>query len=245
MTKLESVKLSGKMLRSRVQFLAAFILVSVFALQFWGIFRKESSLGFTGSLASKLPLKLGLTIGRDESIAASEEMKRAVQELLNYDDAVYRIYSMPRQRISVYVAWWAPGKMSPRLVAAHTPDVCWPSNGWVRDIDAERQPEGIRRALGKHDLNGVEYRVFRASGRPEYILFWHRFGSKTLSYSEGGAPPWWAFMSEIWENGLDLKQEQLFIRVSSDTPINNWLNDEDVRPLFDAFRSMGFAGKTP
>src|SRR5690606_27133761 len=34
-------------------------------------------------------------------------------------------------RLSVYVAYWEPAKMSSRLVAGQTPDVCWVGAGWT------------------------------------------------------------------------------------------------------------------
>jgi len=74
-------------------------------------------------------------------IADTPEMKAKVDELLNYDDAVYAVYSKGLQRISVYIAYWTPGKMSQRLVAAHTPDVCWVGAGW-RIVEA-RSGEGV------------------------------------------------------------------------------------------------------
>ncbi len=84
----------------------------------------------TQSLASLVPEKIpGWTV-KDQPIAETEEMKKAVDEMLNYDDAVYRIYTQGKTTISVYVAYWKPGKMSPRLIAGHTPDVCWVNNGW-------------------------------------------------------------------------------------------------------------------
>lgn len=63
-------------------------------------------------------------------IADTPEMQAKVNELLNYDDAVYAVYTKGTERISIYIAYWMPGKMSERLIAAHTPDVCWVGQGW-------------------------------------------------------------------------------------------------------------------
>jgi len=57
-------------------------------------------------------------------VADTEEMKRAVAELLNHDAGGFVTYTNGDLQISIYAAYWKPGKMSPRLVAGHTPDVC-------------------------------------------------------------------------------------------------------------------------
>ena len=64
-------------------------------------------------------------------IANTIEERRAVKELLNYDDAVYVVYSKGGETVSVYIAYWQPGKMSYRLIAGHAPDICWINSGWV------------------------------------------------------------------------------------------------------------------
>ena len=65
-------------------------------------------------------------------VAETAEMQKAVGEILNFDDAVYAIYDNGGLRVSIYAAYWSPGKMSHRLIAGHTPDVCWVGGGWVR-----------------------------------------------------------------------------------------------------------------
>lgn len=193
----------------------------------------------TTRLADILPLHLPGGSSRDEPIATTEEMKRAVGELLNYDDAVFRVYQMPGWRISVYAAWWSAGKMSPRLVAAHTPDVCWPGNGWERDREAEGRLGPLGRALASAGLAPGECRVFTMRGTPEHVVFWHKVGDDMLSYGTGYAPPWWAVFDEIRRNGLNLRQEQLFVRVSSDKPLETIWDSAEMEPLRNALLRMG------
>lgn len=60
-------------------------------------------------------------------------MRKAVGELLNYSQGLHWDYLGPNgQRLSVYLAYWSADKMSSRLVAGHTPDVCWVAGGWKR-----------------------------------------------------------------------------------------------------------------
>jgi hypothetical protein len=129
------------------------------------------------ALAGILPRTLAGFDAHDEPIAATDEMKRAVGELLNFSDAAYRIYQAPGRRMSVYVAWWEAGRMSPRLVAAHTPDVCWPVVGWTRSPERERNLYRLGVALAQEAFAPAEMRVFVTSEKPEYVVFWHRVGS--------------------------------------------------------------------
>jgi hypothetical protein len=245
---------------------AAFLLIAALILQL-PIWRKEQpklTVSGEGSLAKRLPNVLSGGSVRDEPIAASEEMKKAVGELLNFNDGLFRIYELPGVRVSVYVAWWEAGRMSPRLVATHTPDVCWPGNGWVRDRTAEgggltteggRQTtdgSGQTAAGGLAALRGElmakgfaqgECRVFLMRQTPEYVVFWHKVGDEMLSYGTGYAPPWWAWLDEMWRGGLNLRKEQLFVRVSSDRPLEEIWSKREIEPLRKALLELGLNAK--
>lgn len=191
------------------------------------------------TLAELLPKTVAGYAVNDEPIATTDEMKRAVGELLNFSDAVYRIYQAPGRRVSVYVAWWEAGKMSPRLVAAHTPDVCWPGVGWTRAPEREKHLEGLGRELSLGGFAPAEMRVFVTRETPEYVVFWHRVGDRMLSYKTGGAPPWWAWLDELWRDGLAGRKSQLFVRVSSDVPLESSWNDPALEPVRSALRDLG------
>lgn len=194
-------------------------------------------------LVSILPARLSGATARDEAIALTEEMKEAVGELLNYDDAVYRIYQLPGTRVAVYVAWWRPGRMSPRLVAGHTPDVCWPASGWRRDPALGAEQADLERTIRRLSLATGECRTFVRENRSEHVVFWHRVGERFQSYSTGYAPPWWAPFAEMWRDGLNLRKEQLFVRISSDQPLAEVLARPEVEPLLVELRRLGLEAK--
>ena len=157
-------------------------------------------------------------------VAATEEMKQAVAELLNYDAGCFVTYTNGDLEISIYVAYWKPGKMSPRLVATHTPDVCWVGNGWVC------QSAGI---ADLEVANGqrlrVKTRVFAAPvGSPQHVMFCHLVGGLPRDYGKFGVPPWYAFLSELRWGGLNLREEQLFFRISSNHPFETF---SDAAPV--------------
>ena len=186
-----------------VGFITALLLTGVvLQLPVWRKEQPQLRLAGENSLAKRLPAILPGGNVRDEPIAATEEMKKAVGEMLNFNDGLYRIYQFSNYRVSVYAAWWEAGRMAPRLVAAHTPDVCWPGNGWIRDRAAEGGHLALLEELKGTGLVEGECRVFQMQGKPEYVVFWHKVGDEMLSYRTGWAPPWWAWLDEIWRGGL-------------------------------------------
>lgn len=112
---------------------AAFVLLFGIVLAFVGL-RPPPPRTFQGSVKDLLPP--AEIVARDGwkveylPIADTPEAKAKVDELLNYDDAVFAVYTRGTERVSIYLAYWTPGKMSHRLVAGHTPDVCWVGAGW-------------------------------------------------------------------------------------------------------------------
>lgn len=173
---------------------------------------------FTGTLREILPpAPLDWTM-HQQVIADTPEMKEAVNELLNFDDAVYVDYIGPNQeRLSVYIAYWTPGKMSHRLIASHIPDICWIGNGWKKIEDTNTSQFLPNLPVG-------EARVFSTGSKLEYVWYWHIVGGDSIRYISGQAPPWHAFISDMAKKGLNQRQEQIFIRISSERPISNFLN---------------------
>jgi hypothetical protein len=149
----------------------------------------------------------------DMPVAATQEVAKAVGELLNFSDGIYRVYRSGNKEIKVYVAYWEPGKMDPRLVGVHSPDVCWVGAGWKLVGEKRR-----RSLLGteRHALNNGHDRVFENNGHTEAVVFWHLFGGVGSRYLEVGGPGagWWT-AEEVFRNPLAPRYEQFFIRIST------------------------------
>jgi len=253
---------------------------------------------FTGTLMELLPQ------ARDvpgwavtyRPVAETAELQKATAEMLNYDDAVYAIYTHGETRISVYAAYWLPGKMSSRLIAGHTPDVCWVGAGWV-PLKAEQTVDGVEEnaEIGKAeklksdagraeenaetgkaesgnrtDADGgeklrsnfsisdfsvsafisrpsdsrteqalpMEYRVFQLSGQTEYVVFCQVVGGRALNYGTGGLPPWYGFLSDLVARGFRQREEQFFLRISSNRPLEEFRETEPVTILLKRFRKV-------
>ena len=83
--------------------------------------------------------------------------------------------------MSVYAAYWGPGKMPVQLVASHTPDRCWVENGWKSG--AVKHDAGLG-AGGTMPRPG-EWRTFLAPDRELLnVQFWHLVSSKTYDYGD-------------------------------------------------------------
>ncbi len=183
---------------------------------------------FYGKLADILPPAPSGWTKTAKPIADTTEMQEAVGELLNFDDGAFVDYRHGADRLSVYIAYWTPGKMSARLVAGHTPDVCWIGGGWKRvapeateqrkDRTTEREDIGTS---GAPLLQTAERRVFELNGHREHVWFWHVVGERVQSYGNQATPPWYAVFTDLLTQGLSQRKEQFFIRLSSNVPMDS------------------------
>ena len=188
------------------------------------------------SLSALLPVAPKGWREMDLPIASTVEMQWAVNELLHYDDAVFRRYQNRDEELEVYVAYWEPGRMDPRLVAAHNPDVCWQSVGWVLVI-----PTGGRSfASAESGLGSGHYREFTHGAESVNVIFWHLVGGKPSPFLEDGRP-WWNFRTIVM-NPFARQQDQVFIRISS----HGSLFSPAIKPMLEAvIRSLAPFRRSP
>jgi hypothetical protein len=209
----------------------------------------------TRKVAEILPVVVQGWESVDKDLADSPGEKAAQSELLNYDDAVFRVYS-PSERgsasFAIYLAHWNPGRMSPRLVAGHTPDVCWPAAGWVRQPaeeglaggDGQTENVAVSQMLSAAGLPPGQFRVFELQGDTEHLVFWHVFGDELVNYDTTSAPPWYAMFSDLFKRGLNQRREQWFIRISSPEPLSRLGRDAGFQAVLAKLREAGL-GKVP
>lgn len=184
----------------------------------------------TQPLAELLPKEIAGWTVKDQPIAETEEMKKAVGEILNYDDAISRTYAQGETAITVYVAYWKAGKMSPRLIAGHTPDVCWIGAGWKCTARDFAYPV----TLPDHLVRPAQAGTYEISGNVQHVLFWHLHRGRLVSYDIAGTPPWWASLADLWKEGLNQRGEQFFIRISSNVPMAEALQTTAMRSTLAA-----------
>jgi hypothetical protein len=118
--------------------------------------------------------------------------------------------------------------MSHRLVAAHTPDVCWVGSGWEKRVAQRLElfpmpaPAQSTNPSSNADILMIppgEARAFTLNGTTEHVWFWHLVGQESKSYGTGAQPPWHAAITDLFRKGFNQREEQFFIRISSPKPL--------------------------
>jgi len=192
-----------------------------------GQFKQEPK--FHGRLEDLLP-KPGEVPDWDVSyapIADTPEIKAKIDELLNYDQGVFAIYRRGDFRVSVYLAYWRPGKMPVRAIAGHTPDVCWIKSGW----ECVERNEYVHLIVGGRSTGHTEHGIYAINGQAEHVAFWHVAGGEIISYHTKSRPPWYAAITEFLHWGRAIKQEQFFLRISSNHPVEIFIKSEIVQEV--------------
>ena len=82
----------------------------------------------------------------------------------------------------------------------------------------------------------MEYRVFQLGGQTEYVVFCQLVNGCVFLYGNHGRPPWYGFLADLWALGLRQREEQLFLRISSNRPLEEFRETEPVTILLGRFR---------
>ncbi len=140
----------------------------------------------------------------------------------------------PPTEIVIYVAYWRAGQAPVSLVAAHTPDACWPGAGWTPQPN--RQPRAVL-ATTERALPEAEHRVFVAATQPQHVWFWHIHDGQPIAYRD----PYSAveLLRIAWKFGFRRDGDQLFARLSSNRPWPEIQNEPVIRDFFARVRPLG------
>lgn len=194
-------------------------------------------------LANRIPRQVSGWIGRDEALGETELTRRAVENILNFDEAIYRIYRQGSREFGVYVAYWAPGRMPTRLIELHTPDRCWVENGWLC-----QGSKFAYRLAQEAAFPPAQWRVFTPPGRSEqtYVLFWLLVGDRSYDFGErlNRAPNpfrWWGqFVQEVTAG----YRGHLFVRLTSNHPFEELAGDAGWQQVTSALVELGVVDKS-
>ena len=85
--------------------------------------------------------------------------------------------------------------------------------------------------IGSQRFGHTENRSFTIQGQTEHVAFWHLAGTEIISYHTGGRPPWYAAVGEFVRWGNKYKQEQFFLRISSNQSLPEFMETEVVRSI--------------
>jgi hypothetical protein len=224
--------------------LLAFGLTLAFFVQWLGA-RAAGATPVTAPLNTLLPRELPGWQVSDHPLAESEEERSTVSETLNYNDAIFRLYRRGSEAFAVYFAHWNPGRMSPRLIAAHTPDVCWMGAGWEDRPELEKragvgaytEAETVALLEARAGLMAGQFRVFKNKNNVQNLLWWHIYGGEIYNYDTHFAAPWYAMFTDLLNHGLNQRSEQWFVRIGSTEPYSALWSDpgfqQVIRQLAD------------
>ena len=224
----------------RIVFLSIPILGLLFAIgmQIFDAIRPQPEPSINRPLAELINPEMPGWIAKDLPLAETEEMIARVDEILDFDDYVSRIYTRGNTQLILYVAYWKPGSAPIKQAHEHTPDICWVMNGW-----------GVRKRVHQLDLDKVfvqiahpaEYRVFEKNGHVQSVVFWHVVGNE-IYFNERSSQGIvqdttlkTAFSFNLFKTlkqfGLNQKREQFFVRLSSNHSIIDILEDDAMISL--------------
>jgi hypothetical protein len=227
------------------------MLAGLLALVLAAEFSPPRPRGFTGDLNQALPEVAGW-VRRDIPIAGSSAAMASAQGILNYSQAKQILYTKGGTQILVYVAYWEPGKVSVVDAGSHNPDSCWVNNGCVRTERIYSVPGKI----GERELLPYESGQYIVpNGGKQNVAFWHLVNGEPNRYEEQEAgwrngllgrlerlPLVW---KDIRAYGLNQKNEQMFVRISSNARIEDLFADPANGGLFEALTRLGIFKDSP
>jgi len=173
----------------------------------------------------------------DQDMAESPESSERISDFLNFDDALFRIFKKGDTFVGLYIAYWLPGKASYRWAGAHTPDTCWVQNGWTR-LDRKYC---IPFQNEETPFQPAEFGIYEKDGSSQNVYFWHLVGGEAFGYEQEGGHNIFAALLDIKKYGLNLRNEQFFIRLSSNKKIEELKKVGGFNQILDSLNEIGLA----
>jgi len=216
------------------------VLVSALSLRAYFAFVPPPEPTLDNQLKDIVPENLDGWAVRDLDMAESPEASARVSDFLNFDDALFRVFERGDTFVGLYIAYWTPGKASYRWAGAHTPDTCWVLNGWTR----EERRYSIPFEHEDTSFEPAEFGVYAKDGSAQNVYFWHLVGGESFGYSQKGTPNIFASLIDVKHHGLNLRQEQFFIRLSSNKDLDELKQTPGFDRILDGLESLGLADET-
>lgn len=201
---------------------------------------------FTGKLEDAIPRSLAGWQVQDVPLADTAAGQDNILSVLNYDQVVQRLFVKDGVQVMVYVAYWAPGRVSLVDAGSHNPDSCWVLAGCERTERAYAVPGKV----GQRQLLPYEWGEYvTPQGGRIQAMFWHLVNGVPNRYEEQAVG--WRHgvmgrieraelaLKDIKERGLNQKAEQMFVRLSSNKRPEELLADPDARWLLDQLGKLG------
>lgn len=210
------------------------IFFSVLGLKLFFVFSPPPPVSLTESISEILPTEINGWSYADFDLATSDESSDRIASFLNFDDSLYRVYKKENIHVGVYIAYWTPGKVSYRWAGAHTPDTCWVVNGWTR-LDREYS---IPFQVNEIKLKNAEFGIYKKDRSVENVYFWHLVGGEPFGYAQKEIPNIFGALIDIQKYGLNLRQEQFFIRISSNENLETLQSTEGFDSIISGLSQL-------
>ena len=215
------------------------ILLIALGLRAYFVFVPPPEATLHQALAEVVPSELSGWKIKDMDMAESPESSARITKHLNFDDAIFRVFEKGDTFVGLYIAYWSPGKASYRWAGAHTPDTCWVLNGWTR-TDREYSIPFEHDAVA---FEPAEFGIYEKNGLPQNVYFWHLVGGSAFGYEQQGGHNIFGALLDIKHHGLDLRQEQFFIRLSSNKSLEELNKIPGFSTILDGLSAIGLAAK--
>ena len=232
-------------MRRTVLILGGLMLVALLALVLAAQLGTIRPRQFSGELIRSLPEVSGWK-RQEIPIAGSSAALASAQGILNFSQAAQVFYTRGGTQILVYVAYWEPGKVSVVDAGSHNPDSCWVNNGCVR---TDRR-YAVAGRVGERELLPYEYGQYLVpQNGKQNVAFWHLVNGEPNRYEDQRAG--WRDglvgrlerLPLIWKDirtyGLNQKNEQMFIRISSGQRMEELMADPANAGLWEALAPLG------
>lgn len=238
-------------MRKALLIFGGIMLTGLLALVLLAEFAPARPRRFTGNLAAALPEVPGWQ-RQEIPIAGSSAAMASAQGILNFSQAKQILYARGGAQLLVYVAYWEPGKVSVVDAGSHNPDSCWVNNGCVRTERLYAVPGRV----GERELLPYESGQYIVpNGGKQNVAFWHLVNGVPNRYEDQQAG--WRNgligrlerLPLVWQDirayGLNQKNEQMFVRISSNARIEEMMADPANRGLWEALSRLGIYKDSP
>ncbi len=137
-------------------------------------------------------------------------------------------------QITVYMAYWSPGQVPVSLVAAHTPEACWPGGGWTTQPVA---PVETPFSADGQTLPPPEYRAFTNAEYLQHVWYWHLYDGRSIAQNDPRSAL--MLLKLAWNYGFRTAGEQMFVRISSNRPWEEIHDDPLITDILKRLAPFG------
>jgi exosortase len=137
-------------------------------------------------------------------------------------------------QITVYIAYWPPGRTSVSTVDLHTPDACWPGVGWIPVVSATTR---VAPAVAGRTLPPAESRLFKDRNVSQYVWFWHLYNGAPIPQHDPRSPR--ELLAGAWRYGFRRDGTQMFVEISSNHPWDEIAGEPLLTEIFAHLRNLG------